>query len=90
MRRSTLLLRRNLEFQPATGLQGVKGTKRGKVVPAPPQLGGGTHHSGVGKADPCAGLLRVKLFIDFAHFGPGRGKVQVVGIECRGAERPEG
>lgn len=73
-----------LESQPTTGLRGVKDAKGGKVVPAPPRLGGGTHHAGVGKADPCAGLLRVKLFIDFAHFGPGRGKVQVVGTECRG------
>lgn len=47
--------------------------------PAPPLQGGGTHHAGVGKADPCAGLLRVKLFIDFAHFGPGRGKERVLG-----------
>lgn len=66
------------------GLRRVKGATGGKVVPAPPQLGGGTHHAGVGKADPCAGLLRVKLFIDFAHFGPGRGKVRVVGLQRGG------
>lgn len=84
MRRSLLHSPQNLESQPTTGLRGVKDAKGGKVVPAPPRLGGGTHHAGVGKADPCAGLLRVKLFIDFAHFGPGRGKVQVVGTERRG------
>lgn len=48
------------------------------TAPAPPLQGGGTHHAGVGKPYPCAGLLRVKLFIDFAHFGPGRGKVRFV------------
>lgn len=88
VRRSLLHFPQNLESQPTTGLRGVKDAKGGKVVPAPPRLGGGTHHAGVGKADPCAGLLRVKLFIDFAHFGPGRWKVQVVGTECRGNREP--
>lgn len=77
---------------------GVKAASRPEVVPAgrratPPQ-GGGTHHAGVGKPDPCAGLLRVKLFIDFAHFGPGRGKVRVVVLRREasgsGDAQPEG
>lgn len=84
MRRSLVHFPQNLESRPATGLRGVKDATGEKVVPAPPRLGGGTHHAGVGKTDPCAGLLRVKLFIDFAHFGPRRGKVQVVGTERRG------
>lgn len=58
--------------------------------PAPPLQGGGTHHAGVGKPDPCAGLLRVKLFIDFAHFGPGRGKVRVAAGEKRLARATRG
>lgn len=60
------------------------------TAPVPPLQGGGTHHAGVGKPYPCAGLLRVKLFIDFAHFGPGRGKLWVVGGEQQVARAMQG
>lgn len=60
---------------------GVKRPAGSEVVPAqlPPRpcRAEGRITQGWGN-DPCAGLLRVKLFIDFAHFGPGCGEVRVV------------